>query len=85
MQANPISFGEIEAFSILLGEELQPWEVRALRSLDAAILSGAKKSSGSRKKGDAVEPDVVVSAKDGVGVSALMKGLGAKPAKKKAG
>ncbi|WP_425376508.1 phage tail assembly chaperone [Shinella granuli] len=86
MVANPIPFAEIQAFAALNGVVMLPWEVRALRSLDYALLSARKPPAGKGKKAaEERDPDVVVSVKDGAGITALMKGLGAKPAKKKAG
>ncbi|MDX3973300.1 hypothetical protein [Shinella sp.] len=83
MQANPIAFSDIQAFAALSGVAMLPWEVRALRSLDHAILTATKsKSPRGGKSKEERDPDVIVSAKDGAGVSALMKGLGAKPARK---
>ncbi|MDG4676178.1 hypothetical protein P9A16_34405 [Shinella sp. 838] len=81
MQAGAICFREIEAFSRLLREEMQPWEVRALRRLDIAVRASAKTPAGKSKKGEPAEPDALVSVKDGAGVAGLMKGLGAKSVK----
>jgi hypothetical protein len=83
MMANPIPFAEIQAFAALNGVVMLPWEVRALRSLDYALLSARKPPAGKGKKGtEERDPDVVVSVKDGQGISSLMKGLGAKPTKR---
>lgn len=38
MAANPISYGEIEAFCRLTGEHLDPWEARAVRAVDDAYM-----------------------------------------------
>jgi hypothetical protein len=81
MQAGAICFREIEAFSRLLDLNIKPWEAKALRSLDTAVRT--KKAPGKGNKGERAEPDALVSVKDGAGVSGLMKGLGAKPARSK--
>lgn len=83
MQANPITFSDIQAFAALSGVAMLPWEVRAIRSLDYALLSARKPPAGKGKKvAEERDPDVVVSVKDGQGVASLMKGLGAKPSKR---
>ena len=40
MAVNPISYVEIEAFCRLTGEQLDPWEARAIRAVDDAYLAG---------------------------------------------
>jgi hypothetical protein len=83
MQANPISYQEIEAYARLTGAEIAPWEARAIRRLDDIALSTKRPKGGKGAKER--DPDVLVSAKDGAGVSGLLKGLAAKAPKKKAG
>lgn len=38
MVPNPISYSEIEAFCRLTGEQLEPWEARAVRAVDDAYM-----------------------------------------------
>jgi len=35
---NPLSYAEIEAYGRLIGIDWRPWQVRALKMLDAAFL-----------------------------------------------
>lgn len=81
MQANPITFQEIDAYARLTGAEIAPWEVRAIRRLDHIALS-AKKPKGA-KGAQERDAEVLVSARDGAGVSGLMKGLAAKSQRKR--
>jgi hypothetical protein len=37
--ANPISFGEIEAFCRLTGALIDPWELSVIRRMDQVVLS----------------------------------------------
>lgn len=39
MAPNPLSFADIEAFLRITGEELEPWEARAIRAVDDAYMS----------------------------------------------
>ena len=36
---NPIAYGEILAYGALLGVVWRPWQIRAIKTLDAAFLS----------------------------------------------
>jgi hypothetical protein len=45
---NPLSYSDIQAWSALTDEPLDPWEVRALRAVDTVYLvSFVKKSSAA--------------------------------------
>lgn len=50
MSMNPLSYGEIEAYCSLTGEQLEPWEARAIRAVDDAFIAS---SSAGDSKGDA--------------------------------
>lgn len=39
MTPNPISWADIAAFSALCDEQLEPWEARTIRKVDATFLS----------------------------------------------
>jgi hypothetical protein len=52
--ANPIGYGEIEAWARLTGNDPTPWEVSVLRRMDIAALEKfakkAPKTAGGKKK-----------------------------------
>lgn len=83
MQANPIGFSDIAAYSSLMDISMQPWEVAAIRKVDdIALAARARKTGRGGKGGKDREPDALVSKADGAGVSSLMQGLAAKARKK---
>lgn len=85
MQANPIGFPEIAAYSSLMDVSMQPWEVAAIRRVDDIALAARARKTGRGGKGVKTadrEPDALVSKADGAGVSSLMQGLAAKARKK---
>ena len=84
MQANPISYSEISAYAGMTRIELEPWQVAAIRTLDdIALAARTSKAGKGGKPAKERDPEVLISAKDGAGVSGLMQGLAAK-AKRKA-
>lgn len=83
MQANPIGYPEIAAYSSLMAVSVQPWEAAAIRRVDdIALAARARKAGRGGKGGKDREPDALVSKADGAGVSSLMQGLAAKARKK---
>jgi hypothetical protein len=76
MDANPLTSSEIEAFARLSGVTFMPFEFELICALDDRVRAiGAKKTSSAPNE---------VPAEDGAGVSAMMRGLGAKPRKARA-
>lgn len=41
MGPNPITYGELDAYSRMTGAAFDPWEVRAIRALDDAYLAAS--------------------------------------------
>ncbi|WP_448786485.1 phage tail assembly chaperone [Brucella intermedia] len=76
MSANPISYGEIDAYSRVHGISMLTWEVELICSLDNAILavtrSGQKTKSSDQLKNE-------TPASDGHGVASLLRGFKRKP------
>lgn len=67
--ADPITFGDIDAWARLTRLSPTPWEVALIRRIDSAILPRMNKPAGSGKE---------ISVKDTAGVVSLFAGLKAR-------
>ena len=67
MNANPISYSDIAAYSSLMGAVMLPWEVKALRMVDMAALE--KMNQPEAHKPPPVDPEAIKSAFRAVGVT----------------
>lgn len=83
MDANPISFESIEAFSNLIGVELYQWEISALEHLDLAVMNAWH--TGRQQHSQSTQPNQtsdLIPADNVAGVKAIFRSLKAKQALK---
>ena len=62
---SPITYSDIAAYQAVTREVIEPWEARAIRSIDDAILSASAKKASANG-------GTVASASDPAAVAALM-------------